>query len=103
MTNSSPVEHDAAPVHDLWFDDGNLILKAENSLFRIYSGLLAAHSSVFKDMLGFPPPEGGNTMLDSCPIVTVYDSAKDMGYFLRAVFDSRYVLYSSLKSLTGSD
>ncbi|KAF9482969.1 hypothetical protein BDN70DRAFT_828351 [Pholiota conissans] len=83
--------HDeAAPVDDLWFADGNLILKAENSLFRIYSGLLGARSSVFKDMFGFPPPEGGNTMMDGCPIVTVYDSAKDMAYFLKAVFDSSY-------------
>lgn len=84
--------HDeAAPVEDLWFADGNLILKAEKSLFRIYSGLLGARSSVFKDMLAFPPPQGGNAMMDGCHIVTVYDSAKDMAYFLKAVFDSRCV------------
>ena len=84
--------HDeAAPVQDLWFEDGNLILQAENKLFRIYRGLLGARSSVFKDMLAFPPPEGGNPMVDGCPIVTVYDSANDMGFFLKALFDSRYV------------
>ncbi|PPQ95021.1 hypothetical protein CVT25_000484 [Psilocybe cyanescens] len=80
----------AKPVEGLWFEDGNLILKAENSLFKIYSGLLAARSSVFRDMLAFPPPPEGNTMVDGCPIVTVYDSAKDMGYFLMAVFDTSY-------------
>ncbi|KAF8956201.1 hypothetical protein BDZ97DRAFT_197503 [Flammula alnicola] len=41
-------------------------------------------------MLAFPPPEGGNPMMDGCHIVTVYDSAKDMSFFLKAVFDSSY-------------
>ena len=84
-------EHSASPVVDLWFPDGNLILKAEKSLFRIYSGLLAARSSVFKDMLAFPPPAEGNEMFEGCPIVTVYDSSKDINFFLKAVFDSRCV------------
>jgi len=83
-------EHNASPVKDLWFEDGNLILKAENSLFRIYTGLLAARSSVFKDMLAFPPPAEGNEMLDGCLIVTVYDNAKDMVFFLKAIFDSSF-------------
>jgi len=87
-------EHNASPVVGLWFEDGNLILKAENSLFRIYTGLLAARSSVFKDMLAFPPPAEGNEMLDGCPIVTVYDNAKDMVFFLKAIFDSRCVFSS---------
>lgn len=91
-TNSESTNHhevEAKPVEDLWFEDGNLILRAEDSLFRIYSSLLAARSSVFKDMLAFPPPEEGNPMLDGCCIVSVFDSASDMSYFLRAVFDSR--------------
>lgn len=78
-------------VEGLWFEDGNLILQAENSLFRIYSGFLAARSSVFRDMLAFPAPAEGNAMMDGCHIVTVYDSAKDMTVFLKAIMDSRCV------------
>lgn len=78
-------------TEDLWFHDGNLILKAENTLFRVYSGFLAARSSVFRDMFSFPPPEEGNAKLDGCHIVVLYDSAEDLTYFLRAIFDSRYV------------
>lgn len=77
-------------VQDLWFDDGNLILKAENSLFRIYSGFLAARSSVFRDMLAFPPPTEGNATLEGCPVVFVYDAPIDLTHFLRAIFDSRW-------------
>ncbi|KAF8805893.1 hypothetical protein BYT27DRAFT_7234211 [Phlegmacium glaucopus] len=77
-------------VEDLWFEDGNLILQAENSLFRIYSGFLSARSSVFSDMLAFPPPPEGNEKMDDCYIVSVYDSAKDMTVFLKAIIDSSY-------------
>lgn len=76
-------------INGLWFDDGNLILKAETYLFRIYGGLLAARSSVFRDMLSFPPPEEGNATLEGCPVVFVYDSPRDLTHFLRAIFDSR--------------
>lgn len=78
-------------VDDVWFTDGNLILQAENSLFRIYGGIISARSSVFRDMLAFPPPAEGNATFEGCPIVEVYDSAVDMTYFLRAVLDSRCV------------
>ena len=78
------------PVESLWFEDGNLILRAEDSLFRIYSGILSARSSVFRDMFAFPPPAEGNAKMDECPIVEVYDSAEDMTYFLQAILDSRY-------------
>lgn len=87
----STTQDTAERVEDLWFEDGNLILQAENSLFRIYSGFLAARSSVFRDMLAFPPPAEGNPMMDGCHIVTVYDSAKDMTVFLKAIMDSRCV------------
>lgn len=80
-------------VEELWFDDGNLILKAENSLFRVYGGFLAARSSVFRDMLTFPPPEEGNATFEGCPIVTVYDVAPDLTRFLKAIFDSRWVAF----------
>lgn len=73
---------------DVWFDDGNLILQTDDALFRVYSGLLAARSSVFKDMLAFPPPPEGNLTHDNCPVVRIYDSAKDVHFFLSAIFNS---------------
>jgi hypothetical protein len=79
-------------VDDLWFPDANLILRAENQLFRIYSGVLGARSSVFRDMVAFPQPahpEGD--IMDGIPIVRLHDSAGEVEVFLRAVFDSRYV------------
>jgi hypothetical protein len=43
-------------VQDLWFEDGNLVIQAGNSQCRVYRGVLATRSLVFKDMLSFPQP-----------------------------------------------
>ncbi|KAH6907966.1 hypothetical protein BKA70DRAFT_347951 [Coprinopsis sp. MPI-PUGE-AT-0042] len=77
-------------VSELWFEDGNLILQAENTIFRIYRGHLSARSSVFRDMFEFPPPAEGNRTLDGVPIVEVYDEAEDMKNFLKALLDSEF-------------
>ncbi|KAJ7792302.1 hypothetical protein B0H14DRAFT_2802524 [Mycena olivaceomarginata] len=90
-------------VPELWFDDDNLILRAENHLFRVSKGVLAARSSVFRDMLSFPLPPpmqddrgggggegGGEDLIDGCPVVRLHDSPADVTVFLRAIFDSSF-------------
>ena len=74
-------------VQELWFEDGNLIIQAGNSQFRVYRGVLAARSSVFRDMLSFPqPPE--SELVEGCPVVLLHDSGAEVAVFLRAIFDS---------------
>ncbi|KAJ7612150.1 hypothetical protein FB45DRAFT_939977 [Roridomyces roridus] len=69
----------------LWFDDGNIVLQAESTQFRVYHGLLAASSPVFKDMMGLPrPPE--SELVEGCPFVQLHDSAAETTVFLRAIF-----------------
>lgn len=80
-------------VRVLWFEHGNLILRVENSLFRVSKGLLAAHSSVFWHMLSFPQTDK-EERIDGCPVVRLHDSAADVTCFLRAIFDSRYVRHN---------
>ncbi|KAI0784183.1 hypothetical protein C8Q75DRAFT_810256 [Abortiporus biennis] len=36
---------------DLWFEDGSIVLQAENVIYRVYRGHLIRHSVVFRDML----------------------------------------------------
>ncbi|KAJ6548101.1 hypothetical protein DFH09DRAFT_1366966 [Mycena vulgaris] len=76
-------------VQELWFDDGNLIIQAGSSLFRVYRGVLAARSSVFQDMLSFPqPPE--SDLVEGCPLVRLHDSSAEVTVFLKAIFDSGF-------------
>ncbi len=81
--------------HDeyLWFEDGSVVLETESIFFKVYSGILAQSSSVFKDMFSFPQPEAGDSgaeTYDGCPLVRMQDSAHDLRHFLRALNDSRY-------------
>lgn len=89
MQNEDPMQLHRAP--ELWFEDDNLILRAENSLFRVSKGVLAARSSVFRDMLSFPQTDtDGEEHIEGCPVVRLHDTAADVTCFLRAIFDSGF-------------
>ncbi|KAJ7232030.1 hypothetical protein B0H12DRAFT_203245 [Mycena haematopus] len=76
-------------VEELWFEDGGLVVQAEQSLFRVSRAILAARSSVFKDMVAFTQPPDAET-IDGCPVVRLLDSADDVTCFFRAIFDSSF-------------
>ncbi|KAF7974121.1 hypothetical protein HWV62_13333 [Athelia sp. TMB] len=80
---------------DIWYDDGNVILQAEGTLFRVHRGVLARSSPVFKDMFLFPqPPFTGMKMMDECPVVQLSDSAEEVGYILEGIFERKYVAFA---------
>lgn len=75
---------------DLWYDDGNIILQAERVQFKVYKGVLAENSSVFKDMFAFPQPPSTDTQLvEGCHVVHLSDSAQDMGYVLEELYQRK--------------
>ncbi|KAH9916613.1 uncharacterized protein BXZ73DRAFT_53726 [Epithele typhae] len=79
---------------DYWFEDGTIILVSQGFAFRVYRGMLAEHSSVFRSMLdiGQGTPTAADTV-DGCPVVTLYDSPRD----LRGLFRLIYPLSGNLK------
>ena len=40
----------------LWWEDGNIIIEAETTRFRVYKGLLVTQSEIFRDMFLIPHP-----------------------------------------------
>ncbi|KAL4252264.1 hypothetical protein ABKN59_002585 [Abortiporus biennis] len=75
---------------ELWFDDGTIIIRAEDTLFRVYAGQLSRCSPVFKDTFSLPQPplaDGVNELYEGCPLVVLNDSAADIEAFLLAIFD----------------
>lgn len=76
-----------------WFDDGNVVLQAEDTLFRVYKGFLRKQSSVFDDMFSLPAAARENEMetFDSCSLVVVQETAKEMELFILALTDLTYV------------
>ncbi|KAJ7160028.1 hypothetical protein C8R43DRAFT_994126 [Mycena crocata] len=80
-------------VDGLWFTQKEtLVIRAENKIFQIYPGILAARSSVFRDMIAFPQPPSGTEQIDGSPVVHLSDSAQDVEAFLRAIYDSSYFM-----------
>ncbi|KAI0738298.1 hypothetical protein C8Q80DRAFT_1222567 [Daedaleopsis nitida] len=62
---------------EFWMDDGSIVLiSAHRVVFRVYKGLLAAHSPVFRTLFADGTPSVKESY-DSCPA--------DLRYFLRAL------------------
>ncbi|KAJ6605999.1 hypothetical protein DFH09DRAFT_896607 [Mycena vulgaris] len=80
--------------NELWLSDGDLIIQTDNLSFRIHSRVLATSSTVFADMLLFPPPVGStadNETVDGLPTVRLFDSDADATLFLKGIFDPTFL------------
>ncbi|KAL4250270.1 hypothetical protein ABKN59_003132 [Abortiporus biennis] len=91
--------------HDLWFDDGNIVLIAHDLHFRVHRSILSYHSVFFKDMFGLPQPptssagslsEGANAAaghdsenIEGCPVVRMTDDHTELTHYLKAMYDGR--------------
>ncbi|OCH84595.1 hypothetical protein OBBRIDRAFT_697657, partial [Obba rivulosa] len=73
----------------LWFQDGNIILVAENVGFRLYRGVLAARSAVFRDLFQIPQPMDGETY-ENCAVIRLHDKAGELRHFLNALTGFTY-------------
>ncbi|KAJ6509160.1 hypothetical protein C8R47DRAFT_1004104 [Mycena vitilis] len=72
-------------VQELWFEDGNIVIQAGNSKYRVYRGVLAAHSPVFADMISLPQP-ADSEVVEGCPFVRLPDPDVEDTVLLKAVF-----------------
>ncbi|PFH51908.1 hypothetical protein AMATHDRAFT_2617 [Amanita thiersii Skay4041] len=86
--------------NDMWFDDGSVICRAEDTLFRVHISQLARHSVYFRDMFAAPQPPSSNAAntryeelrglgvnIDTTPIIYLHDSAEDVGNLFTALYD----------------
>ncbi|THH28934.1 hypothetical protein EUX98_g5250 [Antrodiella citrinella] len=82
---------DEVTTHDeLWFEDGNVVLVAEEIAFRVFRGVLSSASLVLRDMLVAPQP---GMMYEGCPVVYLTDRADDVANFLKVLFQG-YRMYA---------
>ncbi|KAJ7125109.1 hypothetical protein C8R44DRAFT_131791 [Mycena epipterygia] len=81
-----------APVtrSDIWISDGSVVLQADNTQFRVHWGVLALHSSFFRDMQGLPQPPD-QPSIDGCPIVELQDAVADVEYLLKALYNPTFL------------
>ncbi|KZP28181.1 hypothetical protein FIBSPDRAFT_275953 [Athelia psychrophila] len=102
MADATSPTHATDPTRsDIWFEDGNVVIQAEGKQFKVHRGVLAANSSIFKDMFAMPQPlaEGEKTV-EGCPVIHVSDSAADIAIVLRALFLRGHVATRQALSIT---
>ncbi|KAJ6567013.1 hypothetical protein B0H19DRAFT_1139141 [Mycena capillaripes] len=85
------VQVGAQRVQELWFRDGNLVIQAGNSQYRVFGGILAARSPVFQDTLSLPQPPDSE-LIEGCPVVHLFDSPIEVTAFLRAIFEPEFYM-----------
>ncbi|KAI0806637.1 hypothetical protein C8Q74DRAFT_1189914 [Fomes fomentarius] len=67
---------------EVWLEDGNVILIAERVAFKVYQGLLARRSEVFRDMFTLPGGPAETEKIDGVPVVSVSDSVVNLRHLL---------------------
>ena len=89
LTNPShPPALDLKRHEEFWFEDGNVVLVAQNTAFRVFRSLLAEHSTVFADMFATSTPTTGETY-DGCPVVRLSDSPHELTHLLRIIIPTK--------------
>ncbi len=66
---------------NFWIPDGNIMLVAGETAFRVYRGLLTLQSTVFADMFASSSYNAEESH-DGCPVIRLTDSAQDLAHLL---------------------
>jgi BTB/POZ domain len=103
IDDSEPSSVNVAPTNltnhpTLYFGDGNVILRCQNTYFRVHRTLLTRNSPVFREIFderdrdGYEPFRG-------CILLTLDDDADDMQQLLNKVYDGLYVFKLSTRDI----
>ncbi|KAH9986563.1 hypothetical protein BJV74DRAFT_537660 [Russula compacta] len=92
--NKSGNEIETYESPDLWFDDGNIIIRTvlnENRAFTVYKvhkSILALHSTVFSDLFDGPQSafDVASDQYDGLPVIELPDLPSEVNDFLKALY-----------------
>ncbi|RDX41897.1 hypothetical protein OH76DRAFT_1422827 [Lentinus brumalis] len=89
------VHVDVVRDSEFWLLDGNVVLIAQKSAFRVHQSVLARHSTVLADLftVPLPPSSDARETMDGCPVVQLHDSPDDLRYLLKALYDGPRMLH----------
>ena len=85
---------------EVWMEDGNIVIEAGNVAFKVYKGILAGRSEVFRDLFSVPSPAEVEAM-DGVPIVHLQDSATDLKYLFLVLFCGKKYVFCSAVAICG--
>ncbi|KAG8817318.1 hypothetical protein FRC19_011437 [Serendipita sp. 401] len=82
-TSGQPRRH-----HNLYFEDGTLVMQVENAIFKVHRSLLVQYSTVIQDMLSVPSGQTSQDGTDEKPLVMSGDSVAGWGFLLGLQYNS---------------
>ncbi|GJE90384.1 hypothetical protein PsYK624_065150 [Phanerochaete sordida] len=93
-TDGTSKEDDNAihPHSEMFFDDGNIMLVAEKTSYKVHRSVLSRKSALFKDLLSLPQPDS-EEKLDGLPMVRLLDAAEDITMLLDAIYNGAKYRY----------
>ena len=68
-----------------WLEDGNVVLVAEGTAFRVLRSILSNSSDVFRDMFTVPQP-ANTEKFSECPVVHLADPMEQVRDVLLLLF-----------------
>ena len=73
---------------DIWYDDGNIVLIAEDMAFKVHRSILSRSSEVFRDMFALATPDfsGYSPVVTTCPVVHLSDTANEIETLLGIMY-----------------
>ncbi|TFK39072.1 hypothetical protein BDQ12DRAFT_630250, partial [Crucibulum laeve] len=90
MTEEENIQFTSSPIlkSSIWFEDGNVVLFATDTYFRVHRGMLSRHSSVLRNrfIIDSRRPYDGE-LVEGCPVVGLGESAQDVQFILSALYD----------------
>ncbi|KAI1795319.1 hypothetical protein LXA43DRAFT_1178792 [Ganoderma leucocontextum] len=98
-SSSTPSSSKLQRHPEIWFNDGNIVLVAHGTAFRIYRGLLAEQSTVFSDMFASSTSSPDETF-NECPVIHLSDSPHDLAHLLRVLLPTSRMHYHTTKANT---
>ncbi|VDC03571.1 unnamed protein product [Peniophora sp. CBMAI 1063] len=88
---------------DLWFEDGDVVLVAGDTHYKLYANLLARHSTRFRTMFMETKLEAGDSYenFDGCPMYTLPHEPEEVTLMLRRMmgFDRGDSLLDDIRTL----
>lgn len=77
----------------LWFEDGNIVIQAQHTVYKVHKSLLCRESPLFADTLSLPQSavQVPDEVYDACPLLRVQEPAEGITVLLQALFDPKYV------------
>ena len=86
-----------------WYNDGNIVVVAQGVGFRVFKGLLAEVSEVFRDLFALPQPSSDTREPDAidCPVVHVTDTADQFRSLLDMLLHGRRYAHKATSNKIG--